>query len=103
MSVTRRPRDLTSHLALTAPSRCGIARTDDIPPHVQQVGKSWRQRRRWIMRTKRIVGRGALNTFLSKKVLDKWSKELNLSIRYVEAPDHTQSVCSYRLAQSPSA
>jgi ubiquinone/menaquinone biosynthesis C-methylase UbiE len=75
----------------------------DIPLHVQQVGKSWRQRRWWIMRIKRIVGRGALNTFLSKKVLDKWSKQLNLSIQYVDAPDHGQSVCAYRLAQSPSA
>jgi hypothetical protein len=55
------------------------------------------------MRIKRIVGRGALNTFLSEKVLEKWSKELNLLIQYVDAPDHGQSVCAYRFAQSPSA
>ena len=74
----------------------------DIAPHARMVGKSWTQIGWWGQRFSRIIGRGTLNQLLSKKVLDNWSKELNLSIEYADEAIG-QSVCVYRLAQSPSA
>jgi ubiquinone/menaquinone biosynthesis C-methylase UbiE len=68
-----------------------------IGAHARQVGKSWTQLRWWSQRLKRIAGRGPLNTLLGRKTLDIWSKELNLSIEYVDdAADIGQSVCAYR-------
>jgi ubiquinone/menaquinone biosynthesis C-methylase UbiE len=69
----------------------------NIGAQAQQVGKSWTQRRWWTQRYKRIFGRGHLNTLLSRETLDDWSKEMNLSIQYVDQPgDILQSLCSLR-------
>jgi ubiquinone/menaquinone biosynthesis C-methylase UbiE len=70
----------------------------NIASHARQAPKSWTNWRWWTQRSKRILGRGHLNQLLSKKVLDHWSEELNLSIEYVEDADLGQSVCAYRLA-----
>lgn len=72
----------------------------DVVLHAQQIGKSWTQPAWWKQRIKRLVGRGALIYFLSKKVLEEWSNELNLSLRYVDVHGQGQSVCAYRLAQA---
>jgi ubiquinone/menaquinone biosynthesis C-methylase UbiE len=69
----------------------------NVAAHARQAGKSWTQRRWWTQRFKRIIGRGSLTTLLSRKTLDNWSKELNLSIEYVDDPaDIGQSLCAYR-------
>jgi ubiquinone/menaquinone biosynthesis C-methylase UbiE len=69
----------------------------DIGAHARQVGASWTQRRWWTQRAKRMVGRGHLNTLLSKKTLDNWSKELNLPIQYLDDDAGIgQSLCAYR-------
>lgn len=72
----------------------------DVTLHVQRIGKSWTQAAWWKQRVKRLVGRGGLVKFLSKKVLEKWANELNLSLQYVDVHDQGQSVCAYRLAQA---
>jgi ubiquinone/menaquinone biosynthesis C-methylase UbiE len=55
---------------------------------------------RWRHYFSRIMGNRALNQFLSKKVLDRWAKELNLSIEYMDIADQIgQSVCAFRLAR----
>jgi len=70
----------------------------DIARHAQIVGKSWTQRRWWIQRFLKLLGRGARRQLLSKTVLDNWSKELNLSIEFADEAIG-QSVCVYRLKQ----
>jgi ubiquinone/menaquinone biosynthesis C-methylase UbiE len=75
----------------------------DIASHARQAAMSWMHWRWWTQRCKRILGRGHFNQLLSKKVLNNWSKELNLSIEYVDAAHIGQSVCAYRLAKSLSA
>jgi ubiquinone/menaquinone biosynthesis C-methylase UbiE len=69
----------------------------NIGAQARQVGESWMQRRWWTQRLKRIMGRGHLNTLLSRKTLDNWSRELNLSIEYVDQTANIlQSVCAFR-------
>ena len=69
-----------------------------VEAHARQVGKSWTQRRWWTQRAKRMMGRGHLNTLLSRTTLNNWSKELRLSIEYVDDAENLgQSVCAYRL------
>ncbi len=75
----------------------------DVASHAKMASKSWTQWRWWSQRCWRITGRGTLNQFLSKNVLDNWSKELNLSIELVDEAHIGQSVCLYRSAQSSSA
>ncbi len=76
----------------------------DIARHARMAATCWTQRRWWTQRCRRIIGRGHLNQLLSKKVLNNWAKELNLSIEYVDEAAHIgQSVCAYRLARLPSA
>ena len=60
----------------------------DIARHVEMAGKccTWTQRKWWTRPCSRIMGRGVLNQLLSKKVLDNWSKELNLSTAMPCAP-----------------
>jgi ubiquinone/menaquinone biosynthesis C-methylase UbiE len=72
----------------------------DIPSHARQAPASWTQWRWWTQRSKRMLGRGHLNQLLSKKVLEHWSEELNLSIEYVDDARLGQSVCTYRLTTS---
>ncbi len=69
----------------------------DVGAHARQAGRSWKQRRWWTQRAKRMIGRGSLTTLLSRKTLDNWAKELNLSIEYVDDPAEIgQSLCAYR-------
>jgi ubiquinone/menaquinone biosynthesis C-methylase UbiE len=70
----------------------------DVALHAQLIGKSWTQPKWWMRHVARLVGRGELAKFLSKKVLEKWSNELNMSIQYVDVHGEWQSVCAYRLA-----
>ena len=53
----------------------------------------------WFQLLARTAGRGAVGKLLSKETLDKWSKELNLSIEYFEVRDFGQSLCAYRFPQ----
>ena len=69
----------------------------DVPLHARIVGKSWTQPNWWKERLGRISGRGVLSKLLSKKVLERWSRDLNLSVEYADEA-LGQSVCVYRLA-----
>ncbi len=88
----------------------------DILAHARMAGEGLRYRflqilgegvlnqvLRWRHRCSRVMGKRVLNQLLSKKMLDSWSRKLNLSIEYVDAAAQIgQSVCAYRLIQSPS-
>jgi ubiquinone/menaquinone biosynthesis C-methylase UbiE len=64
----------------------------EIEIHTQVLGNWWKQR------LFRMAGKTPLNKLLSKTVLDKWSKALNLTAEYLDA--HIgQSVCVYRLSR----
>jgi ubiquinone/menaquinone biosynthesis C-methylase UbiE len=77
----------------------------DIAPQAQMGSESWPQRRWWTQRFWTLIGRGTFNKLLSKQVLENWSKELNLSIEFIDdaAALIGQSVCTYRSARPPSA
>jgi len=64
--------------------------------HARHVGVAW-----WKQLSGRIIGRATLNKLLTRKVLESWAKALNLAIEYEDA-HFGQSVCTYRLAKSPS-
>ncbi len=68
----------------------------EVPIHVSIVKKWWVQLRR------RLRGKDVLNKLLSKEVLNSWSKELNLSVEFLESGDLGSSLCAYRFPQSPS-
>ncbi len=62
---------------------------EEVAAHRNIAGKWWEP-------VARMLGRGALSQLLSKALLEKWAKDLNLSIEYVEAEGFGQSVCAYR-------
>lgn len=64
--------------------------------HACHVGLSWRQLLWWKQLSRRVIGRGHLNKTLPREVLERWAKELNLTISY-EDFNFGQSVCAYRL------
>jgi ubiquinone/menaquinone biosynthesis C-methylase UbiE len=68
----------------------------EVAIHVSIVKKWWVQLRR------RLRGKDVLNKLLSKEVLKSWSKELNLSVEFLESGDLGSSLCAYRFPQSPS-
>ena len=67
----------------------------NIPLHARIIGKSWTYPMWWMQRLARLLRRGMLNRLLSKTVLDKWAKTLDLSVEHHDEAIG-QSVCVYR-------
>jgi 2-polyprenyl-3-methyl-5-hydroxy-6-metoxy-1,4-benzoquinol methylase len=80
--------------------RNGIIVVSYLNPEVAihaSIVKKW-----WVQLRRRLRGKDVLNKLLSKEVLNSWSKELDLSIEFLESGDLGSSLCAYRFAQSPS-
>ena len=77
----------------------GVIVVSFLEPHIELhtslVGMSWRQHLWWKQLSRRIIGRGHLNKFLTRRVLESWANALDLAIAY-EDVDFGQSICTYR-------
>jgi ubiquinone/menaquinone biosynthesis C-methylase UbiE len=72
-------------------------RIETLRVHLMQVWQTWRDYKWWSQRLKRMLGRGkTLTSLLNKQVLNRWAKELNLSITFLDEARVGQSICTFR-------